>query len=129
MIILYILCNSIMNQWIELPSSSSLLLALASVISLTTGFKRPSNTLWCSFRNSSKSRYYKWKYSIIVMTHTHTHTHALHIYVHRRTHTCISMHLHIQKSTHIHIQCSAHTGWHWSGITTTQHELATSQMS
>ena len=26
-------------------------------------------------------------------------------------------------------QCSAHTVWHWSGITTTQYELTTTQMS
>ena len=30
---------------------------------------------------------------------------------------------------HKHTQCSAHTGWHWSGITTIQHELTTNEMN
>ena len=30
---------------------------------------------------------------------------------------------------YIYMQCFAHTGRHWSGITTTQHELTTTQMN
>ena len=71
--------------------------------------------------------------------HVHTDNQDVHVHTDNQdvlytctihTYTCTCIHnLNVPHDSSCTHQCSAHTGRHWSGITSTQYELTTTQMN